>query len=1675
MVMEEERPTPAAIQATESATAEQPASRRLESYAVVFLLFILLVGAYFRFTGLNWDDGTHLHPDERFLTGVAAALQPVSDPLAYLRTSESTLNPYNAGFGFYVYGNLPMTVTRYVAEWVSQLCNGFEGVCTRAYSGYDGVHLVGRALSGLIDLVAVAFTFLIGRRLYDWRAGLLAALLLALAVLPIQQSHFFTMDNWSAAFATVAMYFAVRASEDARRKRWWLLFGLFLGFAVASRINVALLALMAVVASIIWLARRSAGQSTVDYVASPGGNRDLQTIVIGLLIAGLASIITFRLAQPYAFADSALAAETAAAAGENPSVLLQALQASVGLNPQWVSNMVEIQGQQSPEASFPPALQWTDRTAIVFPWTNMVLYGMGLAAGLMAWFGFFWAAWRILRARPDWYAHLLPVAWVTLYFLFTATRWVKSMRYLLPVYPILLLLAGWAMVELWKRAGEHRTRRAAVAGLTGLVLLSTLLWANAFVEIYRQPLTRVAASRWMYENVPTAATLVYQVDGETRELQLPSKGFTLTPGATPGTFLYFETPADAQLLGVRLNYLTDPVGGADSEQLRVTLLDATGEPVASGLAEGVLSEDERSLFVEMDRATLMGGESVSLNISLEAGDAVQADTSRIVNEHWDDLLPVNIDGKNSYGSYYTEVTGGQRPITWPDTNEEKRQAMYDWIDEADYIALSSQRALWSTPRLPLTYPLNVRYYEALFNGELGFELIGQFHGDINIGPLYISDTGGKIGWGGLPQIGWPPPGDLAAEEAFSVYDHPPVWIFRKTEAYDPAAVRDLLGSVDLSETVVMNPGQATSAPNGLLLTPEARALQQANGTFDSLFNPDSLLARNSAVATLIWWLAVVLFGWLTFPLAFAVFRGFPGRGYALSRMLGILLVSYFGWLAASLGWLANSRGTLALGVLLLLLTSVLLYFKQRQAINDWLRQNLAYIAFVELFAVAFFLLALIIRLGNPDVWDVIWGGEKPMDLSYFNAVLKSTTFPPYDPWFAGGYINYYYYGFVFAGVLTKLLAIPPAVAYNLILPMLFSFTALGAFSIAYNLAMIQNLRRGRPEPGAEALGEALPLGKKLRRALPRGPIVAGVAAAAFCVLLGNLAEVGLLLESWQRTSDLVIGNGVGALNALARTVDGAFKVMLAGHTPPIGTGDWFWTASRAINANPGEAAPITEFPFFTFLYGDLHAHMISLPLTLLALAWSVSLVLGTARFRALPALKGWHFGLVFVTGGIAIGVLRATNTWDWPTYLFIGCLAVTYAVIARARRFDRHVAGEALLQVLLLIALSTITFWPYIRDYGAGYESISLWGGSYTYLANYLVIFGLFLFIVITHLGREFRAWTAEWTMSDLVGWRRFSRLVMVSLILYVLLLIVFVLRGYWILPVALTLTIAAGLLGLRAGLPVERRVVLILISSALGLTALVEVVVLDGDVGRMNTVFKFYMQVWTMLSIAGGVALVWAWPAVSHEWGRGKRRVWQAALVLLLVSAALYPLLATRAKWQVRMTQEAPNSLDGMAFMQYASYGDTAADGSPRTIPLRHEYDALRWMQDSIKGSPVIVEAHSGNPYRSIAGRVAMYTGLPTVIGWDWHQRQQRATVPDTLVWNRVNDVRALFDTADIEQALRILNKYGVQYVYVGELERTYYLPAGIDKFEQMVALGHLQKVYENEGVSIYQVLKQG
>ncbi|VAW39536.1 hypothetical protein MNBD_CHLOROFLEXI01-1339, partial [hydrothermal vent metagenome] len=533
-----------------------------------------------------------------------------------------------------------------------------------------------------------------------------------------------------------------------------------------------------------------------------------------------------------------------------------------------------------------------------------------------------------------------------------------------------------------------------------------------------------------------------------------------------------------------------------------------------------------------------------------------------------------------------------------------------------------------------------------------------------------------------------------------------------------------------------------------------------------------------------------------------------------------------------------------------------------------------------------------------DVWDVIWGGEKPMDLTYFTAVLKSTTFPPYDPWFAGGYINYYYYGFVYTGVLTKLLSIIPTVAYNLNLSMLFSFTGLAVFSIAYDLVAAnkkttvgQGSKATPLHPSNRRLPTPSPLHQRPSVAVTLSPlqrisITAGLIAATLAILLGNLGEVGVVTDAWYKAGNPALEESVPLVGTAVRTLDGGFKI-LSGQPAPIYPGDWFFTASRALNWNDGEAAPITEFPFFTFLYGDLHAHMIALPLTMLALAWAVSLILKTKEKTASGEWRvasedstvnrqskienrkssWWETALIWFVGALTIGVLQATNIWDLPTYAVIGVLAVIYAAYEQnGRSFSLQLLGQIGVQTALLIGLALLLFWPFSSNFGAGFTSIGVWDGSTSQLGNYLVIYGLFLFFVLTHLAREFRNWANGWTEENLRQWETAARPLLLALGLYVILLFVLFRMTYWVAPVVLTLTIVAGLLGLRPNLPAARRIVLILIASALAITLFVEFFVVENTVGRMNTVFKFYMQVWLILSVVGGVTAVWAWPSIKKK-----------------------------------------------------------------------------------------------------------------------------------------------------------------------------------------------------------------
>jgi uncharacterized membrane protein len=340
---------------------------------------------------------------------------------------------------------------------------------------------------------------------------------------------------------------------------------------------------------------------------------------------------------------------------------------------------------------------------------------------------------------------------------------------------------------------------------------------------------------------------------------------------------------------------------------------------------------------------------------------------------------------------------------------------------------------------------------------------------------------------------------------------------------------------------------------------------------------------------------------------------------------------------------------------------------------------------------------------------------------------------------------------------------------------------------------------------------------------------------------------------------------------------------------------------------------------------------------------------------------------------------------------------------------------------------------------------------------------GVFLFLIISWMIWETREWMATTPLSELRKLFPFRGYLIASGIILLVLIIALLIWGVSIAWFTLPLIVWAGILLLRPGLSDAKRVVLVMIGAGVALTLMVEVIVLVGDIGRMNTVFKFYLQVWTLLALSAAAGFGWIL-ASFKRWLPSWRAVWQTMVILLVASAALYPLLGGVAKIKDRMAPDAPHTLDGMAFMAYAEYDDLGT-----RMDLNQDQQSIRWLQENVVGSPVIIEGnmveyHWGN-------RNTIYTGLPNVIGWNWHQRQQRALSPEFLIPERLSDVAEFYITSDTSRTKDILEKYGVEYVIVGQLEHALYPGQGLEKFSSLQGV-LWQEVFRFEDTVIYRVI---
>lgn len=1044
--------------------------------------------------------------------------------------------------------------------------------------------------------------------------------------------------------------------------------------------------------------------------------------------------------------------------------------------------------------------------------------------------------------------------------------------------------------------------------------------------------------------------------------------------------------------------------------------------------------------------------------------------STILVEHWEEGIP----GLERY-----EVS--QLPL-YEDDTPPKLEGLAADLARADYVVFFSNRLYGTIPRLPDRYPFTGAYYKLLFGGDLGYRLANVETAYPRVaGVTLVDDTYGRPG---LPTPD--APGARAgtsvnlgyADESFSVYDHPKGLVFENVERLDRALIRGRIAGASGSGLFSPNElGEEAAKPVRLMLPAEDLQSYRTGGTWRNIVTPDGMGGR---MPIPVWLIVMELVALAMLPSAFAVFRSLPDGGYLLAKPLGILAVSLITWLLTALHWMTFSSGAVLTGTCVVALASCVVLAFRWSAFWSFVRERWRVIAVSEAIFLVAFLVFVAVRMANPDLWHPWQGGEKPMDMAYLNAVLKSISMPPYDPWYAGGYINYYYWGQFIVASFIHVTGIDPAVAVNLAVPMFFALTVGGAFSVVYNLAAGAKFSRRRARRGPNEVqqagdgdregGDAPSSPPTLKGAW--SPVLAGVVGALFVAVIGNL------------------DGGIQVGESLFRAFFSA---------EPFEGFD-FWRSSRMMSPDP-PGNEITEFPFFTFLFADLHAHLMAMPFALLVIGALLAVVYegrSPERGTGSLALLGWGPSDVaqVVVLGVAVGALRVINAWDYPTYLLLSAATVFLAGVLRNGGLNLLVMVEAAGKTLLIFVIGFVVFLPYHASFEAAFSSVETTTNQ-TVLWQFLLIAGLFVFIIGSFLADETRERLLGLARAVLrpfstlakgpelpgglsVADAQHRRVEAVRLALAVLGMscigLVVILRLVEAMgstmPFVFVLLVLGIVTTLRVTFSTRPDAPQTAFALLLALTAFVVVIGVDiyrveGDIDRMNTVFKFYLQVWILLALAAAYML---W-----RLGYGRRldiralprggRIWLGGLALLVVCSAVYPVLGTRERLRTRFDTTIPLTLDGMAYMRDGrEYLDRHGP-----IDLSADYEAIRWIQQNVEGSPVMLEAVT--PSYRWGGRVSIYTGLPNIVGWEWHQRQQRWNYGDS-VSERTGLVNRIYNTPDPQEALGIMREYDVEFVYVGEVERLYYEPAGLAKFDRALE-GALEQVYENRGVRIFRVRK--
>ena len=685
-----------------------------------------------------------------------------------------------------------------------------------------------------------------------------------------------------------------------------------------------------------------------------------------------------------------------------------------------------------------------------------------------------------------------------------------------------------------------------------------------------------------------------------------------------------------------------------------------------------------------------------------------------------------------------------------------------------------------------------------------------------------------------------------------------------------------------------------------------------------------------------WYLLALVLGAVAMPLTGRLFRRFQDRGWMFSKVTAIAVSGFLTWFLVAVKIIKFTTMTCIVVTLVCAAASLILYCREQKAGFECIPfAHLDLVYAEELLFFAAFLLWTYFAGFHPAAY----GTEKFMDYGFMEAMMRSKTLPATDLWYSQGKINYYYGGQYFAVFLTKLSGAKVELTYNLMR----TFVAGLAFAMPFSLVH---------QMVTDRLGKT---GSRWKKALPS---VTGILAGISVSIAGNMHYV-------------VYGQIIPFIRKLKGEEVSSY---------------WFPDATRYIGFNPDvEDKTIHEFPCYSFVLGDLHAHVVDIMFVLLLLgllyAWMKKVRTTELSGESMSRREFWKKQLLMpqlLATGALLGMFHWTNYWDFVIYFVVTCGAALFMNIIGQKGKIRWALGVTAAQAAEILILATVIILPFTLQFDTSNMVQGIALAQHHSLPHQLLVL---------------------WGLPGILT------------ILFVVSLLIEKLRGaeqkslYHLLTSIRLPDLFAVLMGL----------------CAIGLVLIPELVyvrdIYENRNARANTMFKLTYQAYIMF----GMTMIYA---IFRLLVIGKNKILK---VLAFIGLFLFV-------WTCGYFGNSVHSWFGEVWKPSQYKGLNATAFLETDFP--EDVNGIRWLKENISDAPVVLEAN-GDSYSEYE-RVSAMTGLPTIMGWYVHEWLWRGNLSDLNA--KIEEIQEIYTSTDETRVKELLEEYNVSYIFVGSCERNKY-----------------------------------